>query len=97
MIALLRWSSILLFSCGAVSLGADEPASRVVVQQVGGFDTNVFTGGARRGIALHGDFAYLCGDRLYVLDVSQPRTPRAIGSCVLPAAARDVALAGWVD
>jgi hypothetical protein len=84
---------MILFVCCAIPLVAQEP-ERIIVHQVGGFDTNVWTGGKRLGIVVDGQYAYLGGDRFYVFDVKWPRSPRTAGSCQLPAAARDVAVQG---
>lgn len=85
---------MILLSCIVQELPSDQPHQQIFVQQVGGFDTNVWTGGKRLGIVLDGEYAYLGGDRFYVVDVKSPRRPRNVGSCKLPAAARDLAIQG---
>lgn len=83
-----------MFLLGFVDLLLAQEPERVIVHQVGGFDTNVWTGGKRLGIVLERDYAYLGGDQFYVFDIKWPRSPRSVGSCKLPAAARDVAVIG---
>lgn len=89
-----RVATMLLLPCAVQEALPDERHQQVLVQQVGGFDTNVWTGGKRLGIALDGEHAYLGGDRFYVVNIKSPRHPRTVGSCELPAVARDVAILG---
>lgn len=84
--------TVALLAIAALSPTGQVEAQRVLVQQVGGFNANIWRGGPRMGIVFRGDLAFLGGESFYVADVTKPRSPRVIGSCQLEGPARDVAI-----
>src|SRR5262245_41539779 len=77
------------------AFGDDKPkAQRVVVELVGAIEQ--YGGGGPLGVAVAGKYAHVCGhqDSLRIVDVSDPRSPREIGTFRTIGRTQDVAVQG---